>query len=159
MVIDVSSSMKEQDIEDAKTAATAMCDELAQKENVETKVGIVTFDKTADDLTQGLVSINEAKDAISKIEASSDTNMMAGLIAGKAMLDSGTGADKYLVLMSDGIPIYWMENGEAVSKTLIKYNKDKETVLEKVPAGTEPEASKGTLDAMMSIEDLLNVTD
>ena len=159
MVIDVSSSMKEQDIDDAKLAAKAMCEELAQKENVETKVGIVTFDKTAHNLTEGLVSISEAENAISNIEASSDTNMMAGLIAGKAMLDSGTGADKYLVLMSDGIPIYWMENGEVVSKTLIRYNKDKETELERVPAGTEPEASKNNFDAMMSIGELLNVKD
>ena len=55
--------------------------------------------------------------------------MMAGLMAGKDMLDQGTATDKYLVVMSDGIPIYWVdENGEVVSKTLEKYKKDKETL-------------------------------
>ena len=79
----------------------------------------MTFDKTAHDLTNGLVSVTEAKKAIGEIKPSSDTNMMAGLMAGKAMLDQGTADDKYLVLLSDGIPIYWVnDQGEAAGKML-----------------------------------------
>ncbi len=161
MVIDVSSSMKETDITEAKAAANAMCDELTAKDKVDVNVGVVTFDKTAHELTNGLVSIAEAKTAIDSIAASSDTNMMAGLMAGKAMLDAGTSDDKYMVLMSDGIPIYWMENGEPVSKILTNYRPDKETVINSMAAGTEPEASKNEeyLSKMMSIEELLNATD
>ena len=159
MVIDVSSSMKKNDIAEAKAAATAMCDELASKKNVETKIGIVTFDQTAQNRTTGLVSIDEAKLAIDGITTSSDTNMMAGLIAGKAMLDSGSATEKYLVLMSDGIPIYWVEGGEAVCKMLEKYDKSGTKLLKKEPAGTEPEGSWTYSEGapqMKSVEELLN---
>lgn len=45
MVMDVSSSMKGEDITEAKAAATAMCDELASKTNANVNIGIVTFVK------------------------------------------------------------------------------------------------------------------
>ena len=160
MVMDVSSSMKGKDITEAKAAATAMCDELASKTNANVNIGIVTFDKEARNLTNGLVSIEEAKNAINNIKASEDTNMMAGLIAGKAMLDAGTATDKYLVIMSDGIPIYWVENGETISKTLIRYKQDKVTEIDRLPAGSEPEGSAPEdFDSMLSIKQLLNITD
>ena len=160
MVMDVSSSMKGEDITEAKAAATAMCDELASKTNANVNIGIVTFDKKAHNLTNGLVSIEEAKNAINNIKASEDTNMMAGLIAGKAMLDAGTATDKYLVIMSDGIPIYWVENGETISKTLIRYKQDKVTEIDRLPAGSEPEGSAPEdFDSMLSIKQLLNITD
>ena len=99
-----------------------MCGELESRDKVSSRIGIVTFDKTAHDLTNGLVSVAEAKKAIGEIKPSSDTNMMAGLMAGKAMLDQGTADDKYLVLLSDGIPIYWVnDQGEATGKMLSKY--------------------------------------
>ena len=44
LVIDVSSSMKDADISEVKTAAHAMLDELEKKNNVDVNVGIVTFD-------------------------------------------------------------------------------------------------------------------
>lgn len=85
---------------------------------------------------------------------------MAGLIAGKAMLDAGTATDKYLVIMSDGIPIYWVENGETISKTLIRYKQDKVTEIDRLPAGSEPEGSAPEdFDSMLSIKQLLNITD
>ena len=159
MVMDVSSSMKGEDIAEAKTAATAMCDELASKTNANVNIGIVTFDKEAHNLTNGLVSIEEAKNAIDNIEASDDTNMMAGLIAGKSMLDAGTATDKYLVIMSDGIPIYWVENGKTISKILTTYEKDQTTPIKSSPAGSEPEGSANNFDSMLSIEQLLSITD
>lgn len=160
MVIDVSSSMKDADIAEAKAAALAMCDELASKSEIDAKVGIVTFDKEAHNKTEGLVSLDEAKAAINQISASSDTNMMAGLMAGKAMLDQGTASDKYLVLMSDGIPIYWVnENGEVTGKILERYMKDKETLIDKTPAGTEPEASENDFSKMLSMSQLLGIKD
>ena len=163
IVMDVSSSMKDLDIAEAKKAALSVCDELAAKNNVDTHIGIVTFDRIAHDLTGGLVTAGEAKTAIEKIEASSDTNMMAGLIAGKAMLDSGSASDKYMVIMSDGIPIYWMENGEPMSKTAHHFRTVDESgfpVSEtSFPAGTDPEASNNDLSAVMSMEEILAITD
>ena len=108
LVADVSSSMKDEDIAEAKAAVDELCDILAANTNVDVKFGSVTFDKTAHNLTDGLVSVADAKAAAENIEASNDTNMMAGLMAGKAMLDADTDVaaeDKYMVLLSDGIPI------------------------------------------------------
>lgn len=164
--------MKEKDITEAKAAANKMCDVLAEKQNVDIKVGIVTFDKIAYDLTGGLTSINNAKKTIKKIEANEDTNIMAGLIAGKAMLDNDSSVSKdskYLVLMSDGIPIYWMENGEPTSKTYYGY-RQLENGVPKVevsrPAGSEPEGSKSlaeydlkTMDEILGINDWNNDSD
>ena len=158
MVIDVSSSMKETDIAEAKAAANAMCNELAGKDNIETKIGIVTFDKEAHNLTNGLVSIDEARTAINSISASEDTNMVAGLMMAKEILSSGNGTDQYLVLMSDGIPTYWVENGQITSKTLIRYAQDKITELSRSPAGTEPEGSAPDTE-VMSMEQILSATD
>lgn len=167
LVIDVSSSMKEGDIAEAKSAAIAMCDELAAKDKLDVRIGVVTFDETAHNLTNGLVAIDEAKNAISGLSASEGTNMMAGLIAGKEMLDKG-GADqscKYMVLMSDGIPIYWMENGQPKSKTLESYESDKQTLISTSLAGSEPEgsiegdAAAKYIDNMMSVNELMNKND
>lgn len=158
MVIDVSSSMKETDIAEAKAAANAMCNELAGKDNIETKIGIVTFDKEAHNLTNGLVSIDEARTAINSISASEDTNMVAGLMMAKEILSSGNGTDQYLVLMSDGIPTYWVENGQITSKTLIRYAQDRITELSRSPAGTEPEGSAPDTE-VMSMEQILSATD
>lgn len=161
LVIDVSSSMKDADISEVKTAAHAMLDELEKKNNVDVNVGIVTFDKEAHNLTTGLVSVEEAATAVDNIEASSDTNMMAGLMAGKEMLDAGTAdaSSKYMVLMSDGIPIYWMEDGEPTSKVLIRYAQDKVTELSRGPAGSEPEGSTTDFDTMYTMEQIMAISD
>lgn len=167
LVVDVSSSMKDVDIAEAKAAANAMCDELAGKQNLDINVGIVTFDKTAHNLTDGLVSIEEAKAAIETISASSDTNMMAGLIAGKEMLDTGTADEscKYMVLMSDGIPIYWVDdNGDPIGKELIRLNTSLEET-SRVFAGSEPEgsitgdAASKYIDEMLSMDELMSKND
>ncbi len=162
LVADVSSSMKDEDIAEAKAAVEELCDILAAKTNVDVKVGIVTFDKTAHNLTDGLVSVADAKAAAENIEASNDTNMMAGLMAGKAMLDADTDVaaeDKYMVLLSDGIPIYWMEDGEPHSKTLIRYAQDGTTELGRGPAGSEPEGSLPDASQVKEIETILGWTD
>lgn len=158
LVMDVSSSMKEADIREAKAAATALCDQLAEKQNLDIRVGIVTFDQTAHALTDGLVAVADAKAAVDNVQASSDTNMMAGLMAGKAMLDQGSGAEKYLIVMSDGIPIYWMENGEATSKTLEKYQGG--SLVGTTPAGSEPEGSwEYDTEKILSVDALLAFQD
>ena len=164
MVVDVSSSMKDPDIKEAKKAALAMCEELESRDKVSARIGIVTFDKTAHNLTNGLVSVAEAKKAIEGIETSSDTNMMAGLMAGKAMLDQGTADDKYLVLLSDGIPIYWVnDQGEAASKTLHIFTEldgnGQPAPTEERAAGSEPEGSATDMSTVKSIDEILAFPD
>ena len=159
IVMDVSSSMYPADITEAKSAVSQLCDRLNEKKNAKIKVGIVTFDKEAHELTNGLVSVEEAKEKVESITRSSDTNMMAGLIAGKKMLDEGTSSDKYMVIMSDGIPTYWVENGATISKTLEHYANNQLTKTE--PAGTEPEGSWEWSDAdkIVPMETLMSRTD
>ena len=159
IVMDVSSSMYPADITEAKSAASQLCDRLNEKKNAKIKVGIVTFDKEAHELTNGLVSVEEAKNKIESITSSSDTNMMAGLIAGKKMLDEGISSDKYMVIMSDGVPIYWVENGTTISKTLERYANNQLTKTE--PAGTEPEGSWewSNADKIVPMETLMSRTD
>ena len=164
MVVDVSSSMKDHDITEAKKAALAMCGELESRDKVSSRIGIVTFDKTAHDLTNGLVSVTEAKKAIGEIKPSSDTNMMAGLMAGKAMLDQGTADDKYLVLLSDGIPIYWVnDQGEATGKMLSRYTqldeKGNPMIVSREPAASEPEGSMEDMSVVKSIDEILAFQD
>lgn len=117
IVIDVSSSMKEADIKEAKAAAAAMCDELAAKKNVDVRVGVVTFDREAQVISPLSEDLEGVKNRIEGIEVKSDTNMLAGLMAGKEMLANSTAGDQYLVLLTDGIPICWMENREVANKT------------------------------------------
>ena len=83
--------------------------------------------------------------------------MMAGLMAGKAMLDQGTADDKYLVLLSDGIPIYWVnDQGEAVSKILYRYTEldadGNPVIASQEPAGSEPEGSTSDMSIVKSID-------
>ena len=159
IVMDVSSSMYSTDITEAKSAASQLCDRLNEKKNAKIKVGIVTFDQEAHELTNGLVSVEEAKEKVESITRSSDTNMMAGLIAGKKMLDEGTSSDKYMVIMSDGIPTYWVENGATISKKVEHYANNQLTKTE--PAGTEPEGSWewSNADKIVPMETLMSRTD
>ena len=159
IVMDVSSSMYPTDITEAKSAASQLCDRLNEKKNAKIKVGIVTFDQEAHELTNGLVSVEEAKEKVESITRSSDTNMMAGLIAGKKMLDEGTSSDKYMVIMSDGIPTYWVENGATISKKVEHYANNQLTKTE--PAGTEPEGSWewSNADKIVPMETLMSRTD
>lgn len=99
----------------------------AKSKDAKVNVGVVIFNKVANrvceltDLETGYAKIEEAI----KTEISSGTNLHAGLLAGKAMLDEDedTAANrKYLITVSDGItymfdedakivPYYWMNDG------------------------------------------------
>lgn len=122
---------------DKSTSATVEDDALdmlgdlqKQIENTDAKikVGVVIFNKEANveleltELTDD--SISDIETAI-RTKISSGTNMHAGLLAGKEMLDNDTSVDssrKYLIFVSDGISYmynaeptvtayYWMNDG------------------------------------------------
>ena len=161
IVMDVSSSMSETDVAEAKAAANAMCDELASKNNVDIRVGVVTFDRDATVVSELSSDLGGVKAKIDGITSSSDTNMMAGLMAGKAMLDESTAGDQYLVLMSDGIPICWMEDGQVSNKTIYQLQNDG-SVSTSFQAGNEINqgnaANSRPIDSaadLLSIEELL----
>ena len=78
------------------------------------KVGIVSFNKTAT-VQQELTPLTsdtliEIQEAINNLPPISGTNMNAGLLAGKKLLDQDTDVDasrKYLIVVSDGISYYY----------------------------------------------------
>lgn len=100
--------------------ALAMLDELSQK-NAAIKVGVIIFNKEAHrvlELTElNANSMPKVNDAI-KTEIKSGTNLHAGILAGKAMLDEDkeVGANrKYMLVISDGITYMFNENPTAVA--------------------------------------------
>ena len=160
LVMDISSSMKETDMKEAKAAAAAMCDELAEKENVDVRVGVVTFDRDAQIVSPLTSDLEAVKAQINNITAKSETNMMAGLLAGKEMLDQSTAGSQYLVLLSDGIPICWMEDGQVTNKTWHNLNDhiDGNPETSAFQAGTE--INQGNAEnprAIQSAADLLSI--
>lgn len=91
-----------------------------EEKQAKVNVGVVIFNKEAHigceltDLTTGYAEIENAI----KMEISSGTNLHAGLLAGKAMLDEDTKVDanrKYLITISDGITYIYGETPTAVA--------------------------------------------
>ena len=160
LVMDVSSSMKETDIQEAKAAAIAMCDELAKKQNVDVQVGVVTFDRDAQVVSQLTGDLESVKTKINTITAKADTNMVAGLMKGKEMLDQSSADDQYLVLLSDGIPICWMEDGRVTNKTWHHLNDHIEGTPEVSSFQAGNEINQGNADnprKISSAQDLLTI--
>lgn len=80
------------------------------------------------------------------------------------MLDQGTADDKYLVLLSDGIPIYWVnDQGEATGKMLSRYTQLDENgnpvIVSREPAASEPEGSMEDMSVVKSIDEILAFQD
>ena len=83
--------------------------------------GVVIFNKTANEAI-GLTELNDENlgkiEAAMRMDISGGTNLHAGILAGKKMLDDDTSVDanrKYLVVVSDGITYMFNENPTAVS--------------------------------------------
>lgn len=94
----------------------------AEKKDAKVNVGVVIFNKEANrvceltDLATGYDTI----EAAIKTEITSGTNLHAGLLAGKAMLDADTetaASRKYLITVSDGITYMFGEEPTAVAWT------------------------------------------
>ncbi len=87
--------------------------EQAKATGAAINVGVVIFNKVANNVLN-LTELNDANlpaiEAAIAQEISGGTNLNAGLLAGKAMLDADTKVDanrKYLVLVSDGSTYYY----------------------------------------------------
>ena len=116
---------------DVTNQINSMLEELSaqvEETRASVKVGIVSFNKAATreleltDLTTGLEQIQQK---LSSLTQDDGTNMHAGILAGKAMLDEDDTVSpnrKYLVFVTDGIsyiygedsqivPYYWLNDG------------------------------------------------
>ena len=116
LVLDKSTSMglKEQALEMLQNLKKEV-----QEKGAKVKVGVVLFNKEAH--TDGFMDLETQYEAIEAAicqEIKSGTNLHAGILAGKSMLDQDTGvADerKTLVVVSDGITYMFNENPTAVA--------------------------------------------
>lgn len=109
LVIDRSGSMDDSSrMKNAKAAAQKFVDNLLLKDSA-TKIGVVTFDKTAA-VKSELVGADKKADlttVIKNITVSDEgTNIQAGLNKARTMLDKSTAQNKVIVLLSDGAPTY-----------------------------------------------------
>ena len=104
---------------EVKTEALAMLDELrthAKETGLQIKVGVITFNRTANngEFNLALTELNDESyqqiSAIFNKTLESGTNLEAGLRAGMAMLaadDTVFDSNKHLVLVSDGVTYMW----------------------------------------------------
>ena len=116
LVLDKSTSME------LREQALEMLQNLqkeVEEKGAKVKVGVVLFNREAH--TDGFMDLEtqyEAIEAAIRHEIKSGTNLHAGILAGKSMLDQDTGvADerKSLVVVSDGITYIFNENPTAVA--------------------------------------------
>lgn len=107
---------------DVRNDACNMLDELLkQAGNNKIKVGVVVFNREIY-VNSGLTELNdstyeEIKTALFS-ETSSGTNVYAGLMAGKEMLDNDSDVSdsaKHLVLVTDGVTYLWSDDSGTVS--------------------------------------------
>ena len=113
---------------DVRNAALDMLKALrsqVQETNAIVKVGVVVYNRQAN-ASENLMDIQKEYDEIEEWmgqEPSSGTNAHAGMLAGKALLDSGAAAPhrKYLIFVSDGITYLFDNNGTASTIVVAQY--------------------------------------
>ncbi len=117
-VLDKSTST---DIENEALNMLENLKEQANQTGAKIKVGVVIFNKVANE-TLSLTELNDANmssiESAIKEEISSGTNLHAGILAGKEMLDNDQSVDanrKYMIVVSDGITYMFNEEPTSVA--------------------------------------------
>ena len=101
LVLDVSSSMSGEPLDQMKAAAQEFADATAGES---TREGLIAYNGSAEvlmNLTSDAVAL---ADTAYELSSSGSTNIEDGLVKASQMLSSGTSARKIIVLMSDGAP-------------------------------------------------------
>ncbi|CAM2757181.1 vWA domain-containing protein [Erysipelothrix tonsillarum] len=145
LVLDVSNSMKEKlhngqsKIDMMKEGSKELVDSLLSQNgfdnNLTVNVGIIPFDRYDKDALGGYVPLtnNETKlkNGIDKMKASGGTNIHAGILSATDMLSQSTADDKYMVVLSDGLPTYHNQvDGGKIVTDFYDYSYDKPTKFE-----------------------------
>ena len=111
-VLDKSTSTNVTD--EIKDMLDSLAARIAETDGAAVNVGVVSFNQTASielPLTRLTAdNLEEIKTSMDSLEQISGTNMNAGLLAGKEMLDNDTDVDasrKYMIIVSDGISYYY----------------------------------------------------
>lgn len=102
LMLDVSGSMEDTQLDNLKKAAILVCDTfLTQKTDATVSIvgfdsNVYTFDKTSD--------LNTVIAQINSLTSGSATNMYDAMGAVKLILEDSTGAKKAVIIMTDGVP-------------------------------------------------------
>ena len=116
-VLDKSTSTNVTD--EIKDMLDSLAARIAETDGAAVNVGVVSFNQTASielPLTRLTAdNLEEIKTSMDSLEQISGTNMNAGLLAGKEMLDNDTDVDasrKYMIIVSDGISYYYCKGND-----------------------------------------------
>ena len=115
--LDKSGASAQEDIYNQAKAFLEKVKEKAQTDGLDIKVGVVLFDKIGN-VQQQLIDVVTGYDSILTAMNSSvhsGTNMDAGLLAAKSMLDKDTAVkaeNKHVILISDGATYLYCKNGD-----------------------------------------------
>lgn len=91
----------------AKESAKSFVDQLlGEGEEVNARIGIVSYETTADVACELSRNAYEIKGDIGYLNANGGTNIQAGIHEARQMLESSPAANKYIVVLSDGEPTY-----------------------------------------------------
>ena len=101
LVLDVSGSMAGTPMEETKKASVNFIDTILEEE---ASIGIVTYDNSANRVSDFSVNKNSLENIVSGIYDGGGTNIEAGLREAHSMLSSSNAKKKIIVLMSDGEP-------------------------------------------------------
>lgn len=101
LVLDVSGSMSGTPLDETKKAATNFVETILGKE---ANIGIVTYDSSAQRLSEFSTNRNLLENSIADIGDGGGTNIESGLEEAHHMLNSSNAKKKIIVLMSDGEP-------------------------------------------------------
>ncbi len=105
MVIDTSNSMNGERLANVKAAAKAAADTLLT--NDQTKVSLITYNKDYSYIgVYGKDDLETLKNKIDAFDATSGTNINAGLHGARERLEESDADNKYIMLMTDGQPTY-----------------------------------------------------
>ena len=116
-VLDKSGASAQQDIYNQAKAFLEEVKAKAQADGLDIKVGVVLFNKVGN-IKQPLTDVVTGYDDIltaMNSSLSSGTNMDAGLLAAKSMLDADTAVkaeNKHVILISDGATYLYCKNGD-----------------------------------------------
>jgi Zn-dependent metalloprotease/uncharacterized protein YegL len=112
LIIDNSGSMAGSPLESTQNAAS----QFVQQLNGQAGISLTVFENSSEVLSDFTTDIDQLNSVISDMNAGGGTNIEAGLKSGFEMLKEATGsAQKYIVLMSDGMPNDGKESEELIS--------------------------------------------
>lgn len=110
LVIDKSGSMEDNDkITKAKNNAKDFIDKILSIEGLDVNIGITSFGEKAtidQELTNDKDLLNSS---IDNLVADGGTFLQAGIYKGQEILKKGTGENKIMIILSDGLPTYRYE--------------------------------------------------